>query len=128
MGCKHYVKGTAYYQAIKEKFYGVPMNQPTFSDKDKWSCSEYRIVVSVQDEEREERCKSYIEFSHTPLRQVSHGHADGLGKVLYDNAVASNILKNDCHPGLNDGSMAIAGIRRSQDLLDLLVFTKNGIS
>ena len=127
MGCKHYVKGTPYYQAIKEKFYAVPMNQPTYSDKDKWSCSEYRIVVSVQDEEREERCKSYIEFSYTPLRQVGKKRTD-FQKVLYDNAVASNILKNDCHPGFNDGSMAIAGIRRSQDLLDLLVFTKNGIS
>ena len=124
MGCKHYVKGTA-YQAIEEKFYVVPMNQPTYSKEDRsWSVSKYRIVVSVQDEAQEERCKSYIEFSYTPLRQVGKKRTD-FQKVLHDNAVASNILKNDCRPGSNDGSMTCSGNRWAKKLIKYVNTTKH---
>ncbi len=98
-----------------KNFYVVLMNQPTYTSKDRWSCFKYRLVVSVRDKKREERCKSDIEFSHTPLRQVSKRVTRGFGKILHDNAIASKITNNDCWSGVNFGAMVASGTYCTND-------------
>jgi len=126
--CKHYIRGS-FYKDIEERFYVVPMEQPmeeptirqptkkgdTRRRKGRKPCSKYRIVVSVRDKEQKHWRESHIEFSHTPLRQVSKGVTRGFGQVLYENAIASKITNNDCRSGVNFGAMSASGTRCTED-------------
>ena len=55
---------------------------------------------------------SYVEIGHTPLRQTSQVHKQGLGRHLYyKHAKALTINNNDCRKGVHTGSMAVCGSR-----------------
>ena len=107
-GRRHYVKG-AIHQDI-EGFYIPTMKQPTKVGK-AWESTKYRLTVEIMDETKTTRTITYIEFAHTPLREVCKNNERGLGKELADNAKVSNIKQRDIREGINLGHMACAGSR-----------------
>jgi len=112
-GCKYYVAGAVYSSTnVENNFYIVEMKPPYKAVKsNKWCVRKCRIKVAVRDKKGDERTTSYIEFAHTPLREVSDNHKQGLGKQLKEHAERLKIKQNDCRKGVNLGAMACTGTR-----------------
>ena len=106
--CKHFVPG-ALYQDIVNRFYVIPMD----------GLNKYRLNVSVRYQHWAHKAWTYVDFAHSPLCTVSQIYGRGLDMVLYQNDIALNINKHDCHDGLNLGTMAASGSRLyNQNLIE----------
>ena len=113
-GRKHYVPGSLYHNVI-DRFYVVKMDQPVYKNDNKlparWVCSKYVLEVAVRDDKQNITSVSFVEFAHTPLRQTSQIHKQGLGRYLYKHTKSLSIDQNDCRKGVHTGSMAVSGNR-----------------
>ena len=70
--------------------------------------NKYQVNVSVRDQHGAHKAWMYVNFAHSPLCKTCKTHKRGLGKFLYENAIAIDINNHDCHQGLNLGAMAVS--------------------